>query len=119
MTNVGHFIAARDVPLPFSLPSPGGTGEDVLEQQPTTQAERNLAGKTMGSVRRGMVRMTSSLRIRHAEDFGRKPVNDKTQKGKLPDESDDYSSDGNADEVAVPTEGMETRDVEMRDIEEE
>ena len=119
MTNVGHFIAARDVPLPFSLPSPGGTGEEILEQQPVTQAERNVAGKTMGSVRRGMVRMTSSLRIRHAEDFGRKPVNDNTAKGKLPDESDDYSSDGNAEEVDVPTEGIETRNVEMRDIEEE
>jgi hypothetical protein len=118
MTNVGHFIAARDVPLPFSLPSPGATGEAVLEQQPT-QAQRNLAGKTMGSVRRGMVRMTSSLRIKHAEDFGRKPVHDKTQKGDLPDESDDYSSDGTPEEAQVPTEGMETRNVEMRDIEEE
>lgn len=65
------------------------------------------------------MRMTSSLRIKHAEDFGRKPVNDKTAKGNLPDESDDYSSDGNGDEVAVPTEGMETRNVAMRDIEEE
>jgi xenotropic and polytropic retrovirus receptor 1 len=122
MTNVGHFIAARDVPLPFSLPSPGGTGEEVLEQQlsPTTQVGgTNLGGKTMGSVRRGMVRMTSSLRIRHAEDFARKAVSDKTQKGKLPDESDEYSSDGNGDEVEVPTEGTETRNVEMRDIEEE
>ncbi len=118
MTNVDHFIAARDVPLPFSLPSPGDTGAEVLEQQPT-QAERNLAGKRMGSVRRGMVRMTSSLRIKHAEDFGRKPVNDKTAKGKLPDESDDYSSDGNGDEAEVQREGMETRNVEMRNIEEE
>lgn len=117
MTNVDHFIAARDVPLPFSLPCPGATGQEILEQQPS-QAERNLAAKTMGSVRRGMVRMTSSLRIKHAEDFGRKGRNEKTAKGKLPDESDDYSSDGIGEEAEVPTEGVETRNLEMRNLEE-
>jgi hypothetical protein len=103
MTNVDHFLAARDVPLPFSLPSPGA-GE-----------------KTMGTVRRGLVRMTSSLRIKHAEDFGRKPnTGEKGLKGKLPDESD-YSSDNMGDvEGAQPeTEGRETRNVEMRIIDED
>ena len=119
MTNVDHFLAARDVPLPFSLPSPGA-GEETLEAQ-RTSTEGSLTGKTMGTMRRGLVRMTSSLRIKHAEDFGRKPnMAEKGLKGNLPDESD-YSSDNMGDvEGGQPgTEGLETRNVEMRIIDED
>jgi xenotropic and polytropic retrovirus receptor 1 len=92
MTNVGHFLASRDVPLPFSLPSP--SSGVTLEAQPPAPVERRLATKTMGSMRRGMVRMTTSLRVKHAEDFGRRPGHEKgPQKGKMPDETTDFSSD--------------------------
>jgi hypothetical protein len=120
MTNVDHFLAARDVPLPFSLPSPGA-GEETLEAQ-RAPTEESLAGKTMGSMRRGLVRMTSSLRIKHAEDFGRRPhVLDKGQKGKLPDESEDYSSDntGDVEGGQAGTEGLETRNMELSNVEED
>jgi hypothetical protein len=119
MTNVDHFLAARDVPLPFSLPSPGA-GEETLEAQ-RIPTEGSLTGKTMGTMRRGLVRMTSSLRIKHAEDFGRKPnTGEKGLKGKLPDESD-YSSDntGDVESGQAGTEGLETRNVEMRVIDED
>ena len=120
MTNVDHFLAARDVPLPFSLPSPGA-GEETLEAQ-RAPTEDSLAGKTMGSMRRGLVRMTSSLRIKHAEDFGRRShALDKGQKGKLPDESEDYSSDntGDVEGGQAGTEGLETRNMELRNVVEE
>src|SRR5271169_3800263 len=69
MTNVGHFLAARDVPLPFSIPA---LRQPSLEAQITTLPA--AARKTiMGTVRRGMVRMTSALHAKHAEDFGRRP----------------------------------------------
>ena len=86
MTNVGHFIASRDVPLPFSLPSPA-LPDTILEAQPPA-FERSLTARTMGSMKRGMVRMTSSLRVKHAEDFGRRPsVEEKGPlKGKLPED---------------------------------
>lgn len=95
MTNVGHFLAARDVPLPFSLPSIGGVpGGPTLEAQAQPASSRSsLTTRTMGSMRRGMVRLTSSLRLRHAEDFGRRPGPERgPQKGKLPDDTE-ISSD--------------------------
>jgi xenotropic and polytropic retrovirus receptor 1 len=95
MTNVGHFLAARDVPLPFSLPSVSGPpGGPTLEAQPPlASSQSSLTTRTMGSIRRGMVRMTSSLRLRHAEDFARRPGPDRgPQKGKLPDDTE-ISSD--------------------------
>jgi hypothetical protein len=128
MTNVGQFIAARDVPLPFSIPDP--TSDDNVEAQPVI-TKHNLATKTMGTMRRGMVRMTSSIRVKHAEDFGRKQfVPDKGMKGKLPDETDDTSeAEAEEDEIAMERQAVreediarqetmreETRDVEMRDM---
>jgi hypothetical protein len=130
MTNVGHFIASRDVPLPFSIPYP--TSDDQVEAQPVV-AGRSLGSKAMGTMRRGMVRMTSSIRIKHAEDFGRKlNVPDRGQKGKLPDETDD-TSEGEAEDEEIAREQDATReedearvarmreltpsrDVEMRDM---
>jgi len=115
MTNVDHFLATRDVPLPFSLPSPS-EGEATLEAQRPSTAE-SRASKTMGSVRRGMVKMTSSLRIRHAEDFGRRPPQEQGFKGKLPDESD-ASSDNNEDDRPSTDEPRPTRNVELRQLDE-
>jgi len=128
MTNVGQFIAARDVPLPFSIPDP--TSQNEVEAQPQI-SRQTIATRTMGSMRRGMVRMTSSIRIKHAEDFGRKKlVPDKGIKGKLPDDTEDTSeADVEEDEIARAEEAIghdtrtsrlreETQDVEMRDIDE-
>jgi len=114
MTNVGQFLATRDVPLPFSLPSPT-TGEETLEAQ--RPPPERVAGKTMGSVKRGMMKMTSSLRIRHAEDFGRKPVQEQGFKGKLPDESDGSSDINNEDDLSARTTSHETRPLELRQLE--
>jgi len=116
MTNVGHFIAARDVPLPFELTSPA-LGAETLEAQPQPPPPTaTVASMAMGSMKRGMVRMTSSLRIRHAEDFGRKPVQEQGYKGKLPDESDG-SSDNNEDEDQAPP--QDASNMEMRGLEED
>jgi EXS family len=116
MTNVGHFLAARDVPLPFSMPSLVG-GQPHIEAQSPTQGK--LATRTMGTMKRGMVRMTSALHARHAEDFGRRMGPEKgPQKGKLPDETD-ISSEDNEPLGPQRTEAVgETRNVEMRHMEE-
>jgi hypothetical protein len=90
MTNVGHFVASRDIPLPFVLPT-----ETTLESQPLPPSARrpSLTARTMGTMKRGMVKMTSALRVRHAEDFARRPGPEKgPQKGLMPDETD-FSSD--------------------------
>lgn len=99
MTNVEHFLAARDVPLPFSLPTPT-TGEPSLEAQPSPPPpSRLLTAPTVGSLKRGMVRMTNAIRRRHAEDFGRRPGPEKgPRKGGLPDETD-ISSDHEIDDM--------------------
>jgi len=113
MTNVGHFMAARDVPLPFSMPS-------LVDGQPHIEAQSPTRGTsatgTMGTMKRGMVRLTSALRGRHAEDFGRRPGPEKgPQKGRLPDESD-ISSEDNEPLGRHETEAAgETRNVERRD----
>jgi hypothetical protein len=125
MTNVGQFIAARDVPLPFSIPIP--TTVENVEAQPLP-TKRSLTTLTMGSVRRGMVKMTSSIRIKHAEDFGRKQLSpDRDMKGKLP-EDDTSEAEAEEDEIAREEEEMEeadraswarmreTSNVEMRDM---
>src|SRR5271169_3536802 len=90
MTNVEHFLAARDVPLPFAIPSLV-SGQPHIEAQYPTRG--TLGTRTMGSMKRGMVRMTSALHARHAEDFGRRPGQENGQKGKLPDETDISSED--------------------------
>lgn len=99
MTNVDHFRAARDVPLPFSLTPTTGAG--TLEAQPPVVPpgrQGSIAARTMGTMKRGMVRMTSALRVRHAEDFSRRPVGAEKGpwKGRLPDNETDISSDDNA-----------------------
>lgn len=95
MTNVDHFRAARDVPLPFSLPVPT-IGEPALEAQHVVPPGRqaSVAERAMGTIKRGMVKMTTALRVRHAEDFARRPVGVEKGplKGRLPDETD-ISSD--------------------------
>ena len=94
MTNVGHFLAARDVPLPFHLPISPSTpaSEPALEAQ-HSRPSKSFKMLTMGSMRRGMVRMTSSLHGKHAEDFARRPGQEKgPSKGNMPDE---MSSDEN------------------------
>ena len=112
MSNVGHFLAARDVPLPFSLPGVGG--ETTLEAQPPPET---LGTKTMGRVKRGMVRMTSSLHRKHTEDFGRRPGQEKgPQKGQLPDETEMSSDNEPLEQNHLEVE--ETRSVEMRNMEE-
>jgi len=89
MTNVGHFMATRDVPLPFNLPPE----TSVLEAQPPPVPPKTLPMRAMGTMKRGMVRMANSLRMKHAEDFARRPGQEKgPQKGKMPDETD-FSSD--------------------------
>jgi len=89
MTNVGHFMATRDVPLPFNLRPETG----VLEAQPPPAQPKTLKMQAMGTMKRAMVRMTNSLRVKHAEDFARRPGQEKgPQKGKMPDETD-FSSD--------------------------
>jgi hypothetical protein len=115
MTNVGHFIAARDVPLPFSLSPSPTIGEDRLEAQRHPSVE-TVVSKSMGTVRRGMMRMTSSLRIRHAEDFGRKPPQEQGIKGKLPDESDASSDNNEEDGASPPPIVPQTRHLELRQL---
>ena len=115
MTNVGHFVASRDVPLPFSLPS-ADLAETALEAQPPS-TYRSLTARTMGSVKRGMVRMTTSLRLKHAEDFARRFTGQDpgSLKGKLPDETD-VSSDcepvERLDQMLDHTENVEASDME-------
>ena len=67
-----------------------------------------------------MVRMTSSLRVKHAEDFARRPSGQEKgpQKGNLPDETD-LSSDNEPVEENIDRMMEETENVEMRDMEEE
>ena len=98
MTNVEHFLAARDVPLPFSLPTPT-TEEPSLEAQPSPPSpSKLLSARRMGSLRRGMVRMTNAIRKRHAEDFGRRPGPERgPRKGGLPDETEMSSEQENED----------------------
>ena len=120
MTNVSHFLATRNVPLPFSLPV-SGPGEVRLEAQAAPEGDLSIARRTMGTMRRGMVRMTSSLRIKHAEDFGRKPLQERGYKGNLPDESDDLS-DNSADDTrngeGLPAAQVGSESVETSDLEE-
>ena len=119
MTNVGHFVASRDVPLPFSLPSSRLDTETSLEAQPPP-SERSSSTKTMGTMKRGLVRMTSSLRAKHAEDFGRRPGQEKgPRKGNLPDETD-CSSDNEAEMSETRNLALEeTRNGETRGVDEE
>jgi len=117
MTNVGHFLAARDVPLPFLLPvtPPTPPSGPTLEAQPPAP-HKSLTMRTMGSMRRGMVRMTSSLHGKHAEDFARRPGQEKgPSKGDMPDESmsDDLSQE-EEDESRRRTE--ENRVSELRNV---
>lgn len=89
MTNVGHFMASRDVPLPFALDT---AGTSSLEAQPT-QPRASISIRAMGTMKRGMVKMTSKLRVKHAEDFSRRPGPEKgPPKGRMPDETE-FSSD--------------------------
>ena len=93
MTNVGRFMASRDVPLPFDLPRDHSALEAQPSPQPPPLPPRSLTMQAIGTMRRGMIRMTSSLRVKHAEDFARRPGPQKgPQKGKMPDETD-FSSD--------------------------
>jgi hypothetical protein len=89
MTNVGHFMASRDVPLPFALDTAGASS---LEAQPS-QPRASISVRAMGTMKRGMVKMTSKLRVKHAEDFSRRPGLEKgPPKGRMPDETE-FSSD--------------------------
>jgi xenotropic and polytropic retrovirus receptor 1 len=89
MTNVGHFMASRDVPLPFALDTAGTTS---LEAQPA-QPRGSISIRAMGTMKRGMVKMTSKLRVKHAEDFSRRPGLERgPPKGRMPDETE-LSSD--------------------------
>jgi len=124
MTNVGQFIAARDVPLPFSIQkSPSGTPRADIPAVPQPVSRTgSIAARTMGSVRRGMVRMTSSIRITHAEDFARRSnTKEREPKGKLPDETDDTSgadAESEEEEREQDRRLAEQQEIEMRDIEE-
>src|SRR5271154_1296418 len=116
MTNVGHFLAAGGVPLPFHLPAAPTTPPSgpALEAQPGPH--KSLTMRTMGSMRRGMVRMTSSLHGKHAEDFARRPGPEKgPSKGNMPDElSSDENGSQEEDELRRISE--EHRNEEMRNI---
>lgn len=92
MTNVSYFITVRDVSLSFFIPSPADE-EETLEAQRELSHEP-LPTKTVGSMKRGMVRMASSLRVKHAEDFGRRPIGEKEQTGSPPDDTENSSDHG-------------------------
>ena len=82
MTNMGHFSAKRDVPLPLSS---NVTHLEEYAKQPE-QPRREV-----GPVKRWLARVTDSVKVIHAEDFDRNPNKKESErKGNLPDDVEGF-----------------------------